>query len=281
MNTTREAITGLMKKHGLTPKDFAKAVIYAHDARSHANLVRQLGFDPQTQVQDNLLSTVGNTGTASALMMLVAALEEAKPGDSLLFASYGDGCEAYILQVTQEIEKVIPRRGVKGHLASKKPLPSYERYLQSRRLLRMPPPSHRYEFETPSPVARWREKQRIFPFYGVKCRQCQTPQFPPPRVCASCQAKDNFEDYKFSDKKAKVFTWSGDTITPTIISPVINGVIDFEGGGRIGTHITDCDLAEAKIGMTVEMCFRKLYQVQPERGIYSYYWKARPVRGGE
>ena len=36
-------------------------------------------------------------------MMLIAALEEAKPGDRILFANYGDGCDAFIFRVTEEI----------------------------------------------------------------------------------------------------------------------------------------------------------------------------------
>jgi 3-hydroxy-3-methylglutaryl CoA synthase len=278
INTTREAVSGLMKKHGLTPQDFAKVVIYGQDARSHAALTRGLGFDPRTQVQDPLIATVGNSGTASALMMLVAALEEAKPGDRILFASYGDGCDAYILQVTPEIEKLGYRRGVKNHLPVKKQLANYERYLEWRRLLTVPSPPGRHEFETPSSVALWREHRRVFPLYGTKCQRCGTPQFPPQRVCAACQAVDEFEDYKFSDKQAQVFTYCGDNVTPTTSPPIIQAVIDFQGGGRSGCFITDCDLGDVEIGMMVEMTFRRLYQAEPEQGISNYYWKCRPVR---
>ena len=51
-------------------------------------MARSLGFDPKTQVQDPLLTTIGNTGTASPMLMLATALEEAKPGDKILLASY-------------------------------------------------------------------------------------------------------------------------------------------------------------------------------------------------
>jgi 3-hydroxy-3-methylglutaryl CoA synthase len=280
IRTTREAVSGLMKKHGLTPQDFAKVVIYGHDARSHAALTRGLGFDPKTQVQDPLIATVGNSGTASALMMLVAALEEAKPGDKILFASYGDGCDAYILQVTPEIEKLGYRRGVKNHLPVKKQLANYERYLQWRRLLTSEIPAIRHEFENPSAVALWRERKEVYSLYGTKCRHCGTPQFPPERICATCQTKDEFEPYKFSDKKATVFSCNWDITAPTFSPELTNAVIDFDGGGRIYAHATDTDPGELEAGMTVEMTFRRLYQVEPQDGLYSYYWKCRPVREG-
>jgi len=36
-------------------------------------------------------------------MMLVAALQEAKPGDKILVASYGNGSDAVFFEVTKDI----------------------------------------------------------------------------------------------------------------------------------------------------------------------------------
>ena len=52
---------------------------------------RRLGFDAKTQIPVALFSKMGCTGSAFALMLLAAALEEAKSGDRFLLASYGDG----------------------------------------------------------------------------------------------------------------------------------------------------------------------------------------------
>ena len=107
--TVREAVSGILKKYGLAPEDITKAVFYAPDPRSHTTLARSLGFDPRTQVQDTLYATVGNSGTAAALMMLVAALEESKAGDKILFASYGDGADTFIFQVTNSVKEEVLR----------------------------------------------------------------------------------------------------------------------------------------------------------------------------
>jgi uncharacterized OB-fold protein len=92
-----------------------------------------------------------------------------------------------------------------------------------------------------------------------------------------CHTKDNFEDYKFSHRKGKLFTYSVDHLQPTLNPPGVNGVVDFDGGGRLVCELTDCDPARVEAGMPVEMTFRKLYQ---SRGINSYFWKAKPVSGG-
>ncbi len=112
-----QAVAGLMKKYKLTPKDFAKACFYGPNTRRHEALGKAMGFKPE-QIQNPLLDTVGNTGTALPLMILVAALEEAKPGDRLLLVSYGNGSDALVLRVTEEIERIRDRRGRKRHLIS-------------------------------------------------------------------------------------------------------------------------------------------------------------------
>jgi hydroxymethylglutaryl-CoA synthase len=74
MPTMQEAILELMKTNLLSPQDFSKIVFSAFDNRQHADLTKKLGFEAP-RVQDPLFSQIGNTGTAGALIMLVAALE--------------------------------------------------------------------------------------------------------------------------------------------------------------------------------------------------------------
>jgi uncharacterized OB-fold protein len=209
-------------------------------------------------------------------MMLVATLEEAKPGDRLLMASYGDGCDAHILQVTDKIRNIKGRRGVRHHLASKMMLPNYERYQELRRLTPVYTPLH-HDTSMTSPVALWRERKKNIAFYGVKCKRCGTPQYPPQRVCTFCQAQDEFEDYRFSDKKGKVFTFSYQPAGPVADPPLTYAIVDFDGGGRILSEMTDRDVSRLKLGMPVEMTFRRM-RIPPD--IHDYFWKCRPVREG-
>jgi hydroxymethylglutaryl-CoA synthase len=273
--TMQEAISGLMKKYSLTPEDFSKIVFYASDTRDHADLTKRLGLG-KAQVQEPLFAHIGNTGTAAAMMMLVAALEEATPGDRILFASYGDGCDAFILRATEDISRIRNKPRMKEKLAGKMPI-DYGRYLNWRNLVPAEASTLPQRSE-PSPSTRWRERRCISALYGVKCKKCGTPQFPPIgqtiRVCAVCQSKDDFEDYKFSDKTGKLFSYAVDQLQPTKNPPGLNGVVDFDGGGRLICELTDYDLNKVKIGMPVEMTFRKMFQ---GKGIINYFWKARPM----
>jgi hydroxymethylglutaryl-CoA synthase len=276
-SNVEEAVTRLLKEHHLTPKDFAKAAIYAPDRRSHLGIARSLKFDAQTQAQDPMLDTIGNAGAASVLLTFLASLQEVKAGDRILLASYGNGADAFILQATDGVQRLRNGRGVKDYLAVKQMIPHYGRYLRIRQLIGQET-ARRRPAELSSPVVLWRDRRRVLALIGQKCRHCGKIQYPKQRVCVSCYTKDDFEPVRLADKKAKVFTFSLDNLGATVLPPLIKTVVDCEGGGRIACHMTDCASEEVKIGMTVEMTFRKMHEAM---GYPNYWWKCKPVRLGE
>lgn len=269
-----EVISGLMKKIGVEPKDVRKAVLPAPDLRRVMDLARSLGFDPKTQLQDPLIDNVGNTGAAQPLMLLAAALEEASPEDRILLAGYGNGGDAFIFRVRAEVKKIDSKwRGVKSYLQRKKYVPDYATYLMWRKLIPTPPPRVPMSVSYPSATAIWRERKRIHPLHGVRCKVCGTIQYPPQRVCIKCRAKDNFEEVGLSGKKGKLFTYSFDFIRGNV--PI--GIVNLEGGGRLFLELTDVEPGDIKIDMPVELTFRRL-DLWREDGIYGYFWKAAPAR---
>jgi len=267
-----EAVGGLLKKSGRSPKDFSKLVTYAPNSRRAAELGRMLGFDPKSQIQDSVFDAVGNTGTSYPLMLLVAALEGASTGDRFLLASYGNGSDAFSLQATEALGKIKGnRRGVAAHIQSKRPVPDYITYLNWRKLMPKGMVIDRLYFWTyPSAPPIQRERNRIYPLHGTKCKTCGHIQFPPQRVCAFCHTKDNTEEVRLSDKKATLYTFSTEFASGQLI-----GSVNFEGGGRMWCNIVDATYKELELGMPVEMSFR---EVLYDMGIHDYYWKAVPVR---
>jgi len=272
-----QAVQGLMEKYNLSPKDFAKAAYYAPDARSHAAIARKIGLDPKTQVQQPLYDSVGDTGCAMAPMTLVAALEEAKPGDKILFACYGDGADAYVLQVTEQIEKIKNRRAIKRHLESKMSLNNYGVYLQMRNVMEWAP-NLRPPRRSPATFV-WRDRKMFYALYGQKCRSCGHIQYPKQRLCIYCQAKDNFDEIRLSDKKGTLFTYSIDERAREIILPLVRAAIDLDGGGRYYSSLTDRDTEKIDVGIPIELTFRLVFDgIKEGSGFRNYMWKARPVR---
>jgi len=272
-----EAILGLLKKYKLEAKDVAKVAYPCLNLRQHAAIGKGLGFQPE-QVQEPLLATVGEAGAASPLMLLVAMLEGAKPGDNILLTSYGNGAEALLFKVTEEIKKVRDRDRLKKSLAFRRELGSYEKYLAFHRIIPVEVASGGEVAPTQLPLT-WRERKVILALYGSKCKRCGTPQYPPQRICVNpdCRAVDEMEDYRFSDKRGTLFSYTADYVASSIDPPLLYGMIDFDGGGRFVFEFADCERESLKIGMPVEMSLRRKYLDEP-RGIHGYCWKAVPIR---
>jgi 3-hydroxy-3-methylglutaryl CoA synthase len=274
LRIVNETVIAVMKKLNLAPKDFSKVVLYSPDKRRGLQLSKNLGFSPE-QVEPLLFDAIGNTGVAYSLILLISALEKAIPGDRILLVGYGDGCDVFVLKVTENIEKLRNRKGVRWHLKSKKLVPDYKTYLQWRELLTL----ERFSRPITGPIsvsAMWRDQKHALPLHGAKCKICGTIQYPPQIICTKCQSMGKFETIRLAEKKAKLVTFSLDYLsTGPEPPPIVAGVVDFEGGGRMLTMMTDREINEVKIGMELGMTFRKLFSYD---GIHNYFWKSMPIR---
>ena len=269
-----EAISRFFQQQGIGAEDVSKIALYAPDGRRHGQLAREAGFAPE-QVQDPLFGKLGNTGAAFPLMLLVTALESARPGQLLLTVSYGDGSDVLGFRTTEAISAVTPHQGVTGYLENKRQLDSYETYAGWRDVWVTDASSRRPAPNPPSVTALWRETDKNLKLYGATCNQCGYVQYPAQRVCVNCKTLDDSTPVRLSDRAGAVFTYSMDYLAATADTPLVIAVVDFEGGGRVLCMLTDRELDEVRVGMPVEMSFRKLRVVN---GVHNYYWKAVPQR---
>jgi 3-hydroxy-3-methylglutaryl CoA synthase len=275
IKTVEETVQAFMKKYKVEPKDISKAIFYTPDMRGLGELAVKLGFNPKTQLQDPLFAVMGNTGTAYSLMLLIAALEDAKAGDRILWTGYGDGCDVFLLKVTEEIERLRGQKGIRRHLESKQYIKDYLTYLEWKRLLSRR--GIKLPAEEVSMTALRRDWDEVIRFYGSRCKSCGTIQFPPQRACTKCHTIDKFERIRLSDQKAKLFTFTIDFVTDPIDKQMLVSVVDFDCGGRAVLIMSDRDLKKIKIGMPLEMSFRKLFY-NKEQGIHNYFWRSIPER---
>jgi len=267
-----QAVKTLMEKSNLSAKDITKAVFYGPDLRRHRQMAGILGFKPE-QVQEPFFDKLGNTGASFVLMMLVAALEDSKPGDTILLAGYGDGADVLLFKVTDKVKNIKDKWGVKRSLASKMLMRSQDEYRAYRDFAATDP--EKFGGASASVIAR--ERDAIYALHGVKCLTCGTVQYPPQRICTQCHTKDNFTPYSFADKKGKVFTFTlkNGADIPAFARPGVDTMVDFEGGGRALFGMTDMIAEKVKVGMDVEMSFRTL---GVGGGIHNYFWRCMPPR---
>jgi 3-hydroxy-3-methylglutaryl CoA synthase len=265
----KNCVEGILKKYEMKTSDISQFILPAPDSRVYSRVVKSLNLSPGSFVEDPLLTTVGDTGAAAPLLLLVAALEKAKPGERLLLCSYGAGnSDAFLFQVTPEIERLRDRRGVTACQASKKPLTNYEKFLKFQSTLPNEP-----LVPYSSWALLWKEKKQNLQLYGTRCKRCGTFAYPRRRICQKCNAKDEYEDAKLP-RRGKIYTFAKDHLFPNPDPPTVMAVVDMDGGGRFYGQLTDCDPGQVKIGMPVEFTFRRFHQGD---GFYNYFWKLRPL----
>jgi 3-hydroxy-3-methylglutaryl CoA synthase/uncharacterized OB-fold protein len=264
-----EAVRGLLERIGAAPGDFGKVALYAPDARSHAGAAARLRFERGALV-DPLFGRLGNAGVAFAPLLLAAALEAAKPGERILLASQGDGGAAFAFTATAHLEKLEPRRGVAWHLARRRPVASYDRYLKARGL-----DAKEYGGGRDpglSATIHFREREEDVALRGQRCKRCGGLQFPIQRVCERCFAKDDFEPVRLADRIGRVVTYTFDFFFPTPDPPTIVTITDIDGA-RVHLQLVDVKPEDVRIGLPVEPVFRRIHQVG---GRPNYYWKGVP-----
>lgn len=274
-----EAVSALLAKLDLTMKDISKLIFPCFFKAEHANIAKKLGAGKE-QVADNLHEVCGETGAAHPLLMLTAALDTAKPGDKLLVAGFGQGCNAFLFEATEAITRFGGRNRFQKALENKETTENYLKFLKFRGLIH---PEMGIRAEAPSQTALtvlWRRRKMLLGLVGGKCRECGTPQFPKTETCVNpeCTARHTQDDYEFADIPAKIKTFTGDLLAVSVDPPHKYGMVQFEGGGRFMADFTDCKMEDLRVGLPVQMVFRKRGEDE-ERGFVNYFWKAAPAPG--
>jgi 3-hydroxy-3-methylglutaryl CoA synthase len=270
------AIKTLLEKVDMSGGDIAHLILPCPFAKLDQTLAKQSGIDP-AKVRDNLSSNVGDTGAAHALLMLAHVLENAKPGDKILVAQFGQGCDALLFEATPEISS-IKRNGVSGSLARRKEETNYNKYLGFNGLIELEKGMRAEVDKRTALTVLYRKNDMITGLVGGKCRVCGTGQFPRTRICVNpnCKAVDSQDPYSFADQQGTILSWSADFLTYSMSPPNHYGMITFADGGRFMADITDVDQGQIDSGTKVKMVFR-MKDRDEKRGFIRYFWKAVPV----
>ena len=271
-----EAILGLLEKASTKINDVAKIIYPCPVKRTHTSIAKSLGAKLE-QVADNMHEVTGECGSAHPFVMLAQELENAQPGDKLIVAGFGQGADVLLFQVTDNIKNLNSKQIISKHLACKKAEHSYTKWLLFNELIDTEMGA-RAEADNRTPLSTlWREHKLILGFVGGICKECNTPQIPSDRVCVNpdCGAVDSQEEYEFSNRPARVLTFTGDNLGASMDPPAIFGMIQFEGGGRMLMDFSDCELDDVEVGVPMELSFRKKYY-DKNRGFTGYFWKAIP-----
>jgi hydroxymethylglutaryl-CoA synthase len=220
-------------------------------------------------------SPIGLSGAADAGVALAAVLDVAEPDETILVVSAYDGCDAILLRATEQLpltRQVTPvslQRAegiVVAHLT----------YLSWHGLVELEPP-RRPEPDRPAAPPAARAEGWKFGFAGTRCRQCGFVHLPPVRVCRSCGTTDEMDSAPVAALHGTIVTHTVDYLAFSPSPPMIQAVVDIDGGGRCTIEVTDAEPERLRVGARVAFTFRRLFTAG---GVHDYFWKSHLLDTG-
>ena len=273
-----ETIAKALSAIGITAGDIDHVLIPLPGKALPPKLINAAGFTPEA-VSNTYHATIGYTGTAHPLLMLVSTLENAGPNETILLAGFGQGADVLVLKTTAHISKAGFGKGVKGHSVERFEDENYMRYLFHRDQIDLEK-GMRAEFDEKQPgTSLSRNRKAALGLIGGKCTKTGTVQFPKTDISVSQndRAIGTQEDYPLADKVAKITTFTADRLTYSPDPPTYYGMIDFEGGGRMISEFSDVSEEDVEVGRDMRMVFR-IKARDYNRNFIKYFWKATPIR---
>ena len=265
------ALAEALKSAGVTAPAVTRLIVAGPHGRAVKRLAAAAGVKKEA-LGDDFTASIGNAGTAHAGILFADALDRAKSDDVIVVVSLADGADASVWRATGVSHRssgIAAQVGGAGRV-------SYPTFLTWRGFVKREPPRRPDPQAPEAPPARRAEAWK-FAFTGSRCQACGVRHLPPQRVCVKCHAVDKMTPDRMADTPATIATFTVDRLAFSPSPPMVVAVLDFEGGGRFQSEMTDVDPKAVKIGDRVTMTFRRLITAG---GVHNYFWKAKPLRGG-
>ena len=217
-------------------------------------------------------SPIGFSGASDAALALCDVLDTADAGETILVISAVDGCDAMLLRTTAHLPRARQPRSVAAQRENGLPA-SHLTYLSWRGLVELEPP-RRPEPDRPAAPPSARAGQWKFGFTGSCCDACGFTHLPPTRVCRRCGTADRMSAAPVAQLRGTVATYTVDHLAYSPSPPVVQAVVDVDGGGRCTLEIADAEPDRLRVGSRVGFSFRRLFTAG---AVHDYFWKARLV----
>ena len=239
------------------------------------SVAKALGIAPD-RLADDLSQGAGDTGTAHPLLMLVHALEEARSGQVILVAGFGQGADALVFRTTPTIARTWSGPTVRAELANGIVETNYLKFLAFQGGVEVDwGPRSEQDAKTAISAAT-RHEHEFGAFHAGRCPKCGTLQFPPAKICVnpSCRAVGPQEPYRLADSTPRVASFTEDWLAFTPHPPTCYGMIEFPEGVKIMAQFTSDAAGRMQVGLPLRMVLR-IKDVDRLRGYHRYFWKAQ------
>ncbi|MCK4327569.1 MAG: Zn-ribbon domain-containing OB-fold protein [Candidatus Diapherotrites archaeon] len=126
----------------------------------------------------------------------------------------------------------------------------------------------------------WRRIPQRYRMESTMCETCGTYFFPPRNFCPTCRRKSKIKHYA-AKGTGKVYSYTVIHVPQEgfeLEIPYVLAVVELDEGAKLTAQLCDVDLEDLKIGMPVEVTFRRISEGKGG-GIIHYAYKFTPISG--
>lgn len=275
------ASLALLTRLGLTGESIKYLATAEPDGKSLQAVAKILGIQPEAAKTANLAPLLGDTGTAAPLLGLVTVLEQGKLGERVLVVGYGSGAgsDAFALGLTDNIAAKMEQAMTLAEVTAEKNYLSYTAYAKRVGVLNVPP-------ALPDPISGYssqpgmiRDVEYLIGLKALECEKCGSLNYPYRDYCIDCRGQ-SFKKVNLP-RRGRIVTYNvqyvspiGPEEVPVVVCTVRLDGASGERGGKVSGAMVAVDPAQVKIGLPVELVFRRCGE---ELGMPKYGYKFKPI----
>jgi hydroxymethylglutaryl-CoA synthase len=267
----------VLERAGVPPGEIRHFIFPTVMAKVAESVAVQVGI-PKDAVRDDLGQHVGEAGTAAALLMLAATLDVAAPGDKILLAAFGSGCDALVLQVQPAIREHQSGRNVQQMVAEGHTERSYQKFLSFKGAVKIDF-GLRFEAEVKTALtAQYRRSREMSGFLAGRCKRCGTVQFPRAHICVNpeCEHMGEQDTVSLLEVPGRLVSLTSDWLSFKGAPPFCFGLVQFDNGARVLMELVDFQPEQLVVGAAVRCVYRRK-EGETQRHHHSHFWKAAPA----
>jgi 3-hydroxy-3-methylglutaryl CoA synthase len=258
---------------GVEPGRIAHAAVHEPLPGMWRDIARRLGTGAPNHAA-TLEAAAGDLGAAHPLYALGLAFDAASPGDLVLVAGFGSGCDALVLEVSDAVPGA---RDCADGLRHGRALTDYTRFLSLTGALDLDF-GVRSEFEQKAQASvAERHGRDAMAFIGGR-DAAGNVQFPRSRVPVrpGADGPEPMTAVRLADLPATLVSATADRLNYCPDPPFWFGLVQFDGGARVLMELTDAGLDGFAVGDPLAMRLR-IKSHDRRRGMRTYFWKAAPA----
>lgn len=258
---------------GIDPQAIAHAAVHEPLSGMWKDIARRAGVTAPNHAAD-VAARAGDLGAAHPLYALALALDAATPGDHVLLAGFGSGCDALVFEVTGTPPGAAAARAM---LANGLATQDYVRFLSLTNTLDLDWGVRAETEQKAQGSVLQRHGRDTIGFVGGR-DAAGNVQFPksciPVRPGAT--GPEPMTDVRLADEPASLVSVTADRLNFTPDPPFWFGLVQFDNGARVLMELTDADAEGFAVGDTLTMRLR-IKSLDRKRGFRTYFWKAAPL----